>query len=95
MDLNMFNVDKKNTAEVLMQQTFWIGEDANVEVVVNLYESNGEWKMTSWLNGNEELNTIDFDYSESTTNEEILSAMEKLVNDNEEYILDLASWDGN
>ena len=43
MDLNMFNVDKKNTAEVLMQQTFWIGEDANVEVVVNLYESNGEW----------------------------------------------------
>lgn len=95
MDLNMFNVNKKNTAEVLMQQTFWIGEDANVEVVVNLYESNGEWKITSWLNGSEKLNTIDFDYSESTTNEEILSAMEKLVNDNEEYILDLASWDGN
>lgn len=95
MDLNMFNVDKKNVAEVLTQQTFWIGEDADVEVVVNLYENDGEWKMTSWLRGSEELNTIDFDYTESTTNDEILSAMEKLVNDNEEYILDLASWDGN
>ena len=49
--------------------------------------------MTSWLNGSEELNTETYDGSLDNA-EEILAAMEKLVNDNESYILDMASWDG-
>lgn len=95
MDISIkdFNVDKKNIATVLTEQTFWIGENADIEVRVNLYEHEGNHMMTSWLNGCEELNTIEYEGSlEDQT--EILAAMEKLVNDNEDYILDIASWDG-
>ena len=94
MDLNMFNVDEKQVAIVLTEQTFWIGKDADVEVMVNLYEHNGDYKLAAWLNGTEEIDTIDYEGSVDSS-EEILAAMEKLVNDNENYILDLASWDND
>jgi hypothetical protein len=61
--------------------------------MVNLYEHEGEYKLTSWLNGTEELNTESYE-GDIDNAEEILAAMEKLVNDNEDYILDVASWDG-
>lgn len=93
MDISKFNIDKKNIAKVVTEQTFWIGENADVEVMVNLYEHEGEYKLTSWLNGTEELNTESYEGDIDNT-EEILAAMEKLVNDNEDYILDVASWDG-
>lgn len=93
MDISKFNVDKKNIAKVVTEQTFWIGENADVEVMVNLYEHEGEYKLTSWLNGTEELNTESYEGDIDNT-EEILAAMEKLVNDNEDYILDVTSWDG-
>lgn len=93
MDISKFNVDKKNIAKVVTEQTFWIGENADVEVMVNLYEHEGEYKLTSWLNGTEELNTENYE-GDIDNAEEILAAMEKLVNDNEDYILDVASWDG-
>lgn len=88
------NIDKKYVANVIDEQTFWIGENANIEVIVNLYEHNGNYKMTSWLNGTEELNTIDYEGSLDST-EEIIAAMEKLVNDDEQYILDVASWNND
>lgn len=93
MDISKFNVDKKNIAKVVTEQTFWIGENADVEVMVNLYEHEGEYKLTSWLNGTEELNTESYE-GDIDNAKEILAAMEKLVNDNEDYILDVASWDG-
>ena len=93
MSIENFNVNKKNIAIVLAEQTFYIGENANIEVVVNLYENDGIYKMTSWLNGVEELNTIEYDGSLDNP-EEIIATMETLVNDNEQYILDTASWDG-
>lgn len=93
MNIENFNVDKKNIATVLTEQTFYIGKDANVEVTVNLYENDGNYLMTSWLNQVEELNTIEYEGSLDNP-EEIIAAMEKLVNDNEDYILDIASWDG-
>ena len=83
MDISKFNVDKKNIAKVVTEQTFWIGENADVEVMVNLYEHEGEYKLTSWLNGTEELNTESYEGDIDNT-EEILAAMEKLVNDNED-----------
>lgn len=93
MDISKFDVKEKNVATVLNEQTFWIGDNADIEVVVHLYEHEGEYMMTSWLNGSEELNTETYDGSLDNA-EEILAAMEKLVNDNESYILDMASWDG-
>lgn len=93
MDISKFNVDKKNIAKVVTEQTFWIGENADIEVMVNLYEHEGEYKLTSWLNGTEELNTESYE-GDIDNAEEILAAMERLVNDNEDYILDVASWDG-
>lgn len=93
MDISNFNVDKKNTATVVLEQTFWIGDADDVKVVVNLYENNDIYKLTSWLNGTEELNTVDYD-GDVENEAEVLAAMEKLVHDNERYILDIASWDG-
>lgn len=98
MDINNltiddFSVDKKNIATIVSEQTFYIGEDANVQVMVNLYEHNSSYMMTSWLNGVEELNTIEYEGSLDNP-EEIIASMEQLVNDNEDYILDVASWDG-
>lgn len=77
-------------ANVLNEQTFWIGENGNVEVVVNLYEHNGNYKLTSWLNGTEELNTESY---KGDINDEsaVLAAMETLIHDNESYILSIAS----
>jgi IMP cyclohydrolase len=92
MDIKL-NINEKNIANVISEQTFWIGENADVEVMVNLYEHDGEYKITSWLNGVEELNTESYEGS-IDNNEEILAAMEALVNDNEDYILSVASWDG-
>lgn len=91
MNINCFNVENNNIASILNEQTFWIGKSADVEVMVNLYEHNGNYKMTSWLNKIEELNTIDYNDSINDENK-ILAAMEKLINDNEEYILDIASY---
>ena len=93
MDISNFNVEAKNMATIILEQTFWIGESSNVQVVVNLHENNGNYKLTSWLNGTEELNTVDYD-GDIENESEVLAAMEKLVNDNEQYILDIASWDG-
>lgn len=93
MNMNNFNVNKKNIAIVINEQTFYIGDNADIEVMVNLYEHEGNYMMTSWLNGTEELNTIEYEGSLGNQ-EEIIAAMENLVNDNEEYILDVASWDG-
>ena len=86
MDINF--IDKKYIANVLKEQIFWIGENANVEVKVNLYEHNDSYKISAWLRGTEEINTIDYEGSIDNS-EEILAAMENLVNENEEYILDL------
>lgn len=91
MDLSMFNVSKIPVATILTEHTFWIGEDADIEVVVDLYEMNNSYHIMACLNGSEEIDTIDYEGSIENT-EEVLEAMEKLVNDNEEYILDLASW---
>lgn len=93
MTISNFNVEKKNIATVIKEQTFYIGDNADIEVMVNLYEHDGEYKLTSWLNGTEELNTEHYEGSIDNA-EEILAAMETLVNDNEDYILDIASWDG-
>lgn len=93
MDISNF-VDEKYVAHVLEEQTFWIGESSDIEVIVNLYEHKGTYKIAAWFKGTDEINTIDYEGSVDNP-EEILAAMEKLVNDNEDYILDLASWDGN
>lgn len=93
MDIGNFNVDKKNVGIVISEQTFYIGEDASIDVTVNLYEHDNDYKMTSWLHGIEELNTIDYEGSIDDP-KEIIATMEKLINDNEDYILDIASWDG-
>lgn len=92
MNIENYIDDKKIIANVLTERTFWIGENLDVEVIVNLYEDNDNtYKLTSWLNGCEELNTIE--YKGSIDNEiEVLSAMEKLIHDNEGYILSIASW---
>ena len=83
------SVNKKQVAIVKNEHTFFVGND-KIEVVVNLYEHNGVHKMTSWLNGVEELNTITYQGNVDDV-KEITKAMEKLVKDNEEYILDIAS----
>lgn len=80
------------TALVMHEETFWIGETQNVEVIVNVYEFNGMTKMTAWLNGTEEINTIDYNESLDDRNK-LLEAMGKLVHDNEDYILSLVNWD--
>ena len=92
--VNDFNLKPNQIATVLTEQTFYIGENANIEVMVNLYENNGQYYITSSLNGCEECDTELYEGS-IDNQEEILAAMEKLVNDNEEYIIDLADWDGN
>ena len=92
--VNDFNLKPNQIATVLTEQTFYIGENANIEVMVNLYENNGQYYITSWLNGCEECNTELYEGS-IDNQEEILAAMEKLVNDNEDYIIDLTDWDGN
>ena len=92
--VNDFNLKPNQIATVLTEQTFYIGKNANIEVMVNLYENNGQYYITSWLNGCEECDTELYEGS-IDNQEEILAAMEKLVNDNEEYIIDLADWDGN
>lgn len=92
--INDFNLKEKQIAIVLSEQTFYIGENADIEVMVNLYEHDGQYYITSWLNGCEECNTELYDGS-IDNQEEILAAMEKFINDNEDYIIDLADWDGN
>lgn len=91
MDISNF-VDKKYVAHVLDEQTFWIGESSDIEVVVNLYEHKDTYKIAAWLNGTEEINTVDYEGSIDNP-EEILAAMEKLVHDNEDYIISLATED--
>ena len=93
MNIENYIDDKKIIADVLTERTFWIGENLDIEVEVNLYKDNDEtYKLTSWLNGCEELNTVE--YKGSIDNEiEVLSAMEKLIHDNEGYILSIASWE--
>lgn len=89
MDISNY-VDKKYVATISTEQTFWIGENADIEVIVNLYEHNGDYKIAARLNGEEEIDTIN--YEGSIDNQiEILEAMEKLVNDNEDYIFSLVS----
>lgn len=92
--VNDFNLKSNQIATVLTEQTFYIGKNVDVEVMVNLYENNGQYYITSWLNGCEECNTELYKGS-IDNHEEILAAMEKLVNDNEDYIINLANWDGN
>ena len=87
--INNFNLKPNQIVTVLTEQTFYIGENADIEVVVNLYENNGQHYITSWLNGCEECNTELYEGS-IDNQEEILTAMEKLINDNESYIIDLA-----
>lgn len=86
-------VDSKIVANVHMSQDFCIGDD--VHVTVYIYEDNdGIWKMTSWLNGIEELNTEDVDKDVSAlSNKEIIAIMEEFIHEHEEYILDVAGWE--
>lgn len=90
--MSEMNIDSKYVANVIKEQSFWVGDNADIEVIVNLYEHNGEYKMTSWLRGTEELNTENYDGP--MTDNEIIGAMEKLVMDNIDYVLSVASWDG-
>lgn len=85
--------DSVKVATILHEETFWIGETENVEVIVNIYEDNGVNKMTAWLNGAEEINTIRYNGSLDDRSK-LLETMGKFVHDNEDYILDLANWDG-
>ena len=94
INIDKFNVQDNQIAEVLTEQTFYIGDNADIEVMVNLYEHNGQYLITSWLNGYEECNTEIYEGS-IDNHEEILIAMEKLVHNNEDYIIDIANWDGN
>lgn len=89
MNFEKLNVDKKYVANIISEQTFWVGDNANIEVVVSLYEYNNEYKMTSWLRGIEELNTEK--YTGLMIDEEIKKSMEKLVMDNIDYVLSIAN----
>lgn len=90
MDINKFNVTKNQIAEVSTEETFYIGENKDIEVVVNLYKHKNKHYMTSWLNGCEECNTIRYEGS-LTNREEIHAAMEALVDYYKDYIIDLAT----
>ena len=90
MSINYFNINERNISLVTKEQTFWIGENADVKVVVTLNEHGDERKMTAWLYGTEEISTIEYNGSNNYC--EIIEAMESLVSDNEEYILELSSW---
>lgn len=87
-------VDADIVADVITEQSFCIRE--NIHVTVNIYDNHGVYKMTSWLNGVEELNTkkIEEDIS-SLTNDQIISMMESFIYENEEYIVDIANWNGD
>jgi len=91
MELNHeMSLDKNTVAIVMEEQTFWIGDNANVEVKATLYElSDGTYQLATWLNGGTtQFNSIA--YTGSVENqEEILAAMEALIYDNE---TDILSW---
>lgn len=77
----------------LREQIFIIGEKCEIRIAVRLYklyEPTG-YELTSWLNGVEELDTVCIDYENMITEEEILSAMESLISDNEQHIYTLVS----
>ena len=85
------NIDSKYVANVVKEHTFWVGDNADIEVIVHLYEHNGGYKMTSWLKGTEELNTES--YTAPLIGDEIIKSMENLVMDNIDYILSVADYD--
>ena len=89
--MNIMNIDSKYVANVVKEQTFWVGDNADIEVIVNLYEHNGEYKITSWLKGTEELNTES--YTGPLIDDEIIKSMEKLVMDNMDDIVCVADYD--
>lgn len=88
-------VNKDIVANVLFQQEFCIF--GGIEVTVNIYKHKDIMRMTSWLNGCEELNTVDITDCNpyNMTSDEVISMMEEFINDNEEYIRDIASWNGD
>lgn len=62
----------------------------DAEVVVDLYDQHGIFKITLWLNGVEELTTVNYEGSLSD-DIQIEETMKKIVEDNREYILDIYS----
>ena len=94
--MNINEVSKKiydgHIDKILTEQTFWIGENADIEVVVNLHEYNGKKKLSALLKGKVIIETVA--YNGSNNNVDILAAMESLVDDNEDYILDMVSSEG-
>ncbi len=90
-----FNVDSSIVTDVVAEQEFCIEE--NIHVTVNIYQEDATWLMTSWLNGTEELNTEDVTdrYSPEMPQDKVIEMMESFVYDNEDYIIDVAEWDGN
>lgn len=76
-------------SKVLEEQTFWIGENADIEVVVKLYEHNDIKKLSALLNNEKVIETVV--YNGSNNGIDILAAMESLIDDNEDYILELSS----
>lgn len=91
------NVDSNIVANVERSKEFCIAD--GIHVRVDIYVENGRWMMTSWLiNGgcDEELNTenVNDKYEPSMQDDEVTAMMEQFVHDNEEYIIDIANWDG-
>ena len=87
MNINCFSVNNKQI--VTKEQSFLIGENLDVMVLVTLCQNNGEYTMTAWLDGIIEIDSVA--YCGANRYDEIIEAMESLISDNEEYILELSS----
>lgn len=80
-----------HTAIVHHEEEFTVND---TRITVSLYFYEGRYKMTSWLRGVEELNTIDVtDFIEKEPSEnEIINKMHQLIHDNVDYIMDMIGY---
>lgn len=88
-----FEEVKHHVVTIIGSQTFWIGENADIEVVVTLYKFDDKHYLKAKLYGVKLIEAVVYNGS-INDNSEILAAMENLINDNEEYIFNLVSSGG-
>ncbi len=77
--------------DIIKEQVFIIGEKADVKVTAVLKRDESGYRMTFSLGGIQVIDVENFGYKEGMTDIEILSYMEKIIDNNEDFLVVLSS----
>jgi len=80
----------ENNCIIVQEQVFHIGKNADIEITAILCQNESKYRLEIWSKDTNIINIVGFDYHTGMSSIDVITCMEQLIYENEEYIMDVA-----